>query len=46
MQLTEDIFESRFLSLFMVEEELHAELRDVFRNPERLYRMTTKPKQD
>jgi hypothetical protein len=43
-QLCEDIFAARFLSLFSVEEELHEELRDIYRNMQRLYRYTSKPK--
>ena len=41
MALCEDIFAARFLREFGVEEDLHDELRDVFRNFERLYRYTT-----
>ena len=41
MALCEDMFAARFLREFGVEEDLHDELRDVFRNFERLYRYTT-----
>jgi hypothetical protein len=42
MALCEDMFAARFLREFGVEEDLHDELRDVFRNFERLYRYTTR----
>ena len=41
MELCEDMFAARFLREFGLEEDLHDDLRDVFRNFERLYRYTT-----
>ena len=46
LKLCEDIFAARFLQLFAVEEDLHDELRDIFRNMQRLYRYTTKAKNE
>jgi hypothetical protein len=41
MTLCEDMFKARFLREFKIERHLHLQLRDIFRNFERLYHYTT-----